>query len=133
MLRRHALSRIGLTFIFLAGSVCLLSSAAQVDDADASPKAEKKTEAQKCLACHGSFDKLAEKTADFKAPSGETTTPHRYVPHTSKTSIPECIECHVPHPIPLENKSDVVTRDNLSYCYQSCHHPGNLQPCKNCH
>ena len=54
-------------------------------------KAEKQTYAQKCLACHGSFDKLAEKTANFKAPSGETTSPHRYVPHTDKTDIPNAL------------------------------------------
>ncbi|MDM7996726.1 MAG: hypothetical protein QUT30_13730 [Acidobacteriota bacterium] len=133
MLRRKSQTFFVFAFIFLTGSVGLLPSALPIDDSKAEPKAERQTVAQKCLACHGSFDKLAEKTANSKAPSGETTTPHRYVPHADKTDIPECIECHVPHPIPLENKSDVVTRDNLSYCYQGCHHPSNLQPCKNCH
>ncbi len=133
MLRRTVRSLLGWTFMLLTGMACLLPSAVPQDDAKEAPKAEKQTYAQKCLACHGSFDKLAEKTASFKAPSGEITTPHRYVPHADKTDIPECIECHVPHPIPLEDKSDAVTRDNLSFCYQGCHHPSNLQPCKSCH
>jgi len=133
MSQRNVLPFFELFFSLLAGVACLLPSAVSQDEAKDAPKAEKQTVAQKCLACHGSFDTLAEKTVNFKAPSGETTTPHRYVPHADKTDIPECIECHVPHPIPLEDKSDVVTRDNLSYCYQGCHHPSNLQPCKNCH
>jgi hypothetical protein len=100
---------------------------------DAARQEEKQTVAQKCLACHGSFDKLAEKTASYKAPSGETTTPHRYVPHAEKKDIPECIECHIPHPTPLEDKSKIVIPDKLNYCYSGCHHASNLQPCKNCH
>jgi hypothetical protein len=89
--------------------------------------------AQKCLACHGSYDKLAEKTANFKTTSGETVTPHQYVPHADKTDIPECTECHVPHPVALEDNSKVVKPDKLTYCYSNCHHMSNLQPCKNSH
>ena len=100
---------------------------------DETRKEEKQTAAKKCLACHGSYDELAGKTANYKTPSGETTTPHRYIPHDEKTEIPECTECHIPHPVPLNDKSDVVIPTNLDYCYHGCHHANNLQPCKNCH
>ncbi|HTY62522.1 MAG TPA: hypothetical protein VMG30_09720 [Acidobacteriota bacterium] len=116
--------------VLLLGTLTLLAAAAPQDNAQSG---DKKTVAQKCLACHGSYEKLAEKTADFKAPSGETSTPHRYVPHDDKTGIPECIECHTPHPVPLQNKSDVVKPDKITFCYSNCHHAQNLQPCKNCH
>lgn len=87
-----------------------------------------------CLACHGSFDKIAAATAGYETPSGEKTTPHRYIPHADKkdVNIPECTECHTPHPVPLEDKSKVV-KANIDYCFGSCHHARNLQPCSNCH
>ena len=94
---------------------------------------ETKDVAKKCLACHGDYDKLAEKTSKFKASSGETVTPHRYVPHTEKTEIPDCTECHIAHPVPLEDKSKVVKPQKIDWCYSACHHAGNLQACKNCH
>jgi hypothetical protein len=120
-----------LALILLAGAFYTLKAAVLQADAK---KEEKQTTAQKCLACHGSFDKLAEKTVGFIAPSGETTTPHRYVPHADKTDIPECTECHIPHPVPREEISTQFRPEKkLAYCYQSCHHASNLQPCKNCH
>jgi hypothetical protein len=94
---------------------------------------ETKGVAKKCLACHGSYDKLVEKTATFKTPGGETVTPHQYVPHKEKTDIPDCTECHIEHPIPLEDKSKVVMPKNIDWCYTACHHANNLQPCKSCH
>jgi hypothetical protein len=94
---------------------------------------EKKIEKSTCLACHGSYDDIAAATADFKTSSGETVTPHQYVPHEEKTDIPECIECHKPHPIPLESKEQVVKPNNIEWCYTSCHHVKNLQPCSACH
>ncbi len=60
---------------------------------------ETKGVAQKCLACHGDYDKLAEKTSNYKASSGETVTPHQYIPHKEKTEIPDCTECHESHPM----------------------------------
>jgi len=93
---------------------------------------EKMIEKSVCLACHGTFDDIAAATADYKAPSGETVTPHRYIPHTENQEIPECVECHKPHPIPPESKDQVVKPDNIDYCY-SCHHMRNFQPCTACH
>lgn len=118
------------TMAALAVSACLISLIAAA--AQNTQSSERKTVAQQCLACHGSFDELAKKTEDYRAPSGETTTPHRYVPHSEKTDIPECTECHMPHPVPLEDKSKVVKPQNINYCF-SCHHANNLQPCKSCH
>jgi len=94
---------------------------------------ETKGVAKKCLACHGDYDKLAEKTSEYKASSGETVTPHQYIPHAEKIQIPDCTECHEAHPIPLEDKSKAVKPTNTDWCYGSCHHSGNLQPCKGCH
>ena len=116
--------------MLLFGTFTLLTAAATQESAQST---EKQTVAQKCLACHGSFDKLAEKTANYKTSSGETVTPHQYIPHAEKTDIPECTECHVPHTVPLKDKSTVVKPENITFCFTSCHHANNLQPCKNCH
>ncbi len=91
----------------------------------------KDTGKEKCLECHGPFEKIAKATENWKAPSGETATPHRYVAHDTK-DIPECIECHQPHALPLQDKSKMV-KANIDFCYNGCHHSKNLQPCKSCH
>ncbi len=94
-----------------------------------------KIKKEQCLGCHGSFDKLAEKTANYKSPTGETISPHKYVPHKEKTEIPECTECHIAHEIPLKDKTTVVKPKEIEYCYNTtgCHHMHNLQACKTCH
>jgi hypothetical protein len=103
------------------------SSAPQATKTEKVPK-------EKCLGCHGSYDKLREKTKDYKAASGETVTPHQYVPHADAQDIPECTECHTPHTIPLTDKSKVVKPKDLDFCFQSgCHHMRNLQNCHTCH
>lgn len=86
-----------------------------------------------CLACHGPFDDVAAATAEYTAPSGEVGTPHRYIPHAEKTEIPECVECHIPHTIPIEPDEQVVRPKKIDYCYGGCHHAQNLQPCSACH
>lgn len=93
----------------------------------------KKVPAKTCLGCHGSYDEIAKATASFKTAGGQTVNPHQYVPHAEKKEIPECTECHKPHPIPLENVSEVVKPGNLDWCYSSCHHVYDFQPCTNCH
>jgi DNA-binding transcriptional regulator of glucitol operon len=119
-----------LIVMVMIGVLVQLPAAIQQESAQS---ADSMTLSQKCLACHGPFDKLAEKTAAFVASSGETITPHQYIPHQDKKEFPECIECHRPHPVPLEDKSLVVRPDNVNWCYTGCHHASNLQPCKNCH
>ena len=82
-----------------------------------------------CLGCHGPFDKLTAATAGYAMPSGEKTSPHRYVPHKSK-NIPECSDCHKPHPVPLVSKAG-LPKAETDYCY-TCHHQGGLE-CGTCH
>ncbi len=128
MERRFTLLVVCSIVVLLFGAFVFAMGAAQ-QEADKT----KETVAQKCLGCHGSYDKIAEATAKFKASSGETVTPHQYVPHADKKDIPECTECHTPHPVPLEDKSKVVKPNNVDWCYSSCHHASNLQPCQTCH
>lgn len=121
-------SALVLTVVF--GAFALATA---MDGQESSEETETAGVASKCLACHGSYDDIAKATAEFTAPSGETTTPHRYIPHDDPEGIPECTECHKPHEIPLEDVSTVVKPDNLDFCYAYCHHAQNLQPCSACH
>jgi len=90
-----------------------------------------------CLQCHGSFAKIAEASASYVTPSGEKTNPHRYVPHDSKKDddIPECSHCHTAHPLdPLPRKGTVdLSKVNVQWCYEACHHEKDFTPCKKCH
>ena len=100
--------------------------------AAAQGEAPEKIEKSMCLACHGSFDDIAAATAEYKTAEGAAVNPHRYVPHAEKKDVPECVECHTPHPIPLESKEQVVRPKNLDWCY-GCHHMRDFQTCKTCH
>jgi hypothetical protein len=88
-----------------------------------------------CLNCHGPFDKLVA-SANYQAPSGEKVTPHRYVPHNAKEAkaIPECSNCHEPHPVPPP-ASDLAAlpKPDVQWCYTTCHHKNTFQLCKDCH
>lgn len=93
----------------------------------------KKVEKAVCLACHGPFDDLAAATSDYKAPSGETISPHRYVPHDQDQEIPECTLCHTPHPIPPDPNYKPKNPPKVDWCYATCHHMNDFQPCSSCH
>ena len=85
-----------------------------------------------CLKCHGPFEKLVSSTSDYMMQDGDKqvkSNPHRYMPHDSK-DIPECGECHKPHPVPLNSK-DGLPKANAEWCYL-CHHTGDLR-CGTCH
>jgi hypothetical protein len=127
--RKFVLCPVTALLLLMLGTFAIHTAAAP----QAIKTVETKGVAKKCLTCHGSYDALAEKTSKFQASSGETVTPHQYVPHAEKTDIPDCTECHIEHPVPLEDKSKVVKPKNLDWCYSSCHHANNLQPCKTCH
>ncbi len=92
---------------------------------------------KQCLECHGSFDKIIEASAKYVAPSGEKTSPHRYVPHDSKKAedIPECSHCHAAHPLdPLPAQGSIdLSKVSVKRCYDACHHEKNLTSCKECH
>jgi len=108
-------------------TLTLLLSGSATAASTASPAAESSKET--CLGCHGPFDELVSATANYPMPSGEKTSPHRYVPHKSK-NIPECIKCHEAHPVPLTSKEG-LPKPKTDYCY-TCHHAGVLE-CRTCH
>ena len=88
-----------------------------------------------CLGCHGPYEKIIAATVDYKMLSGDQeimSNPHRYVPHNSKDAknIPECSNCHKPHPVPLTSKEG-MPKPNTKLCY-GCHHAKVLQ-CGTCH
>jgi hypothetical protein len=89
-----------------------------------------------CLHCHGPFDKLIQATANYVTPTGEKTSPHRYVPHDSKLEkdIPGCSQCHTAHPLsPLPAKGSMdLSQVKVEWCF-TCHHKKNFQSCKDCH
>ncbi len=87
-----------------------------------------------CLACHGPFDGLAAATAGYAASDGKKITPHRYVPHEAKEakSIPECGNCHEPHPLPPAAGKPAAKPD-VQWCFVNCHHENNFESCKKCH
>lgn len=90
-----------------------------------------------CLDCHGPFDKLTEATAAWKAPSGEKTSPHRYVPHDSKKAddVPDCKNCHAEHAVSPPPATGSIDRSKITvdWCYKTCHHEKTFEPCKKCH
>jgi hypothetical protein len=111
------------------------ASAAAVAASASRPTAAPKGD--KCLDCHGPFDKLIQVSASYVAPSKEKTSPHRYVPHDSKLEkdIPECSHCHTSHPVdtvPAKGSID-LSKVGVQWCYDSCHHEKTLKSCKECH
>jgi hypothetical protein len=89
-----------------------------------------------CLNCHGPFEKLEAASPSYVAPSDEKITPHRYVPHNSKEekSVPECGNCHQPHPVPpTPGGLAAIAKPDVQWCYTTCHHENNFVTCKKCH
>ena len=94
-----------------------------------------KTE-DKCLDCHGPFDKLIATSTNYVASSGEKISPHRYVPHDSKLvkDIPDCSHCHTAHSLtslPAKGSID-LSKVSVEWCFE-CHHEKTFQSCKDCH
>jgi hypothetical protein len=100
-----------------------VSSASEYDEN--APK-----DAAYCLKCHGPFEKLSERTQDYVTEFDENINPHIFVPHKT-TEIVDCMQCHEPHPIPLQDVKD-VTRPTLDFCY-TCHHTQTFAACTDCH
>lgn len=116
----------------LALAAAVLATAFQDTPA---PKSESVKEV--CLKCHRPFSTLVERTSNFKAPSGEITTPHRHVPHDSleEKTIPECDQCHQKRSMPPSASELTALKNqkpNLDFCYK-CHHIKEFMSCKTCH
>ena len=76
-----------------------------------------------CLACHGTYEKLAELTKDstaYETPEGTYVNPHVPPSDTHEQNV-ECYNCHKIH----------RDYDLQGYCNQ-CHHTGDLT-CYTCH
>ena len=127
------------------GSRNLIAAAAQANgkepalnsatNAPASAPTAGKTE-DKCLDCHGPFNKLVAATTNYVASSGEKISPHRYVPHDSKLEkdIPDCSHCHKAHSLsslPAKGSID-LSKVSVEWCFE-CHHEKTFQSCKDCH
>lgn len=94
------------------------------------------TNSETCLACHGPFTALQQKTADYVAPNGVPVNPHITFdmampndPHSSGKNPIECTECHQPHSIPI---TEPVPPANTDMCV-ACHHTGTFRSCSDCH
>lgn len=87
-----------------------------------------------CLFCHGPYEDLQARTAAYQVSEQVTVNPHQFVPHesTDPEDIPECKNCHQPHPLPV---SDEVTIEEpgVRWCFAACHHTGTFNPCSDCH
>jgi hypothetical protein len=90
-----------------------------------------------CLRCHP-WDRVMERSSTYviKA-SGEKVNPHMYVPHDSKEAkdIPDCLKCHTTHtlsPRPTRGSID-LSKVDVKWCYDACHHEKTFEPCKKCH
>lgn len=93
------------------------------------PKKLKDTdiESDTCLSCHGSWQKLAEKTSGLTVltdEEGTTVNPHE-LPAAHVDEKLNCIDCHTVH-----EESDIAQKSEDS-CI-SCHHK-NVYACGTCH
>ena len=122
----------GKGFALFSGVLVVLLVFGSAEFAAQEPKPPEKMTKDLCLTCHGPFEKVIEKNVKFKFSEEETINPHRYIPHDGQEAL-ECTECHLPHKIPLEDKSTVVKPNNVEFCLASCHHMRNFQPCTACH
>jgi|WetSurMetagenome_2_1015567.scaffolds.fasta_scaffold877356_1 predicted CXXCH cytochrome family protein len=102
----------------------------KADAVSGATAANESHDASACLTCHGPFEALAARTADYVTDWDEKANPHVYVPHNS-TTIVECTECHDPHKIPFEQAAD-ARKPSVQWCY-SCHHAETLVNCSKCH
>ena len=132
-----------MAFVLLAGIFAMVIVGAETPGT----KIETKGVAENCLKCHD-YEKIRKDTAEFKTPEGDTSTPHKYIPHKKKADspegettstpdeakaiIPDCTECHTEHSFPAE-KDKIVKPKSIQFCYTSCHHMNNLMACSTCH
>ena len=127
--------------LLMPAATPMMAAAAPAVPAQYSPPAASDPE---CLKCH-SYDDVIAATASYATRRGEKVNPHRYVeagsmkehfgqPHQAigTEHIPQCINCHTPHPIPPTGPVD-RSRINVDWCYSSCHHQNDFMRCSMCH
>jgi predicted CXXCH cytochrome family protein len=116
--------------IYILLAFCVLAATVAYS---APPTPSNEGSKDKCLACHGPFDKRAAAPKTYAMPSGPKINPHMYVPHQRQDakSIPECLNCHKVHPVPLKSKEGLPQAD-VAWCF-SCHHTQEFSACKTCH
>ncbi len=104
------------------------------------PDSAAETSKTVCLECHP-YDSVIEASRNCVMPSGETSSPHRYINpdnpkdrhgSTGAAGIPECINCHTAHPLPPTDPVD-LSKIGVTWCYSACHHQENFTPCSKCH
>jgi len=125
-------------FIFIACETRIaLNSAQQSGSTVLAAQSDAKPAKADCLGCHGPFDKLTKVNDKYTAPSGEKISPHRFVPHdsTKDEDAPECTNCHTAHPLdPLPTHGSIdLSKVDVKWCYEACHHEKNFTSCKQCH
>lgn len=84
-------------------------------------------EEKACLACHGSYEELAEKTAASTVltdAEGKVVNPHA-IPENEDHAATDCSSCHAMH------SSEPASETAPDYCI-SCHH-ANVFACHTCH
>jgi hypothetical protein len=124
-------------FIFIATEAANQGVVSQSSSIVLAAQAAAKPLKAECLGCHGPFEKMTAVTDKYTAPSGEKISPHRFVPHdsTKDEDVPECTNCHAPHaldPLPTYGSVD-LSKVDVKWCYESCHHEKNFTSCKQCH
>ena len=80
-----------------------------------------------CLGCHGSYEDLAEKTADCTVltdSAGTVVNPHD-LPEGADHAKIDCLDCHTAH------KAQEASETALNTC-TGCHHTGVFE-CGTCH
>jgi hypothetical protein len=121
--------------LFFAHVIPLPAQAAAASSGGQTAPSASASSKEACLNCHAPFEKLVG-NVNYQAPSGEKITPHRYVPHGPKDTkaIPECSNCHEPHPVPPKQSAlSLLPKPDVQWCYTTCHHKNTFQLCKDCH
>jgi hypothetical protein len=90
-----------------------------------------------CLACH-QWPAVMQASANYKTEDGIAVNPHTFIdtsdpkPHSTGKGIPDCTNCHKPHPLPPPPAAQIPKGD-VEYCFSACHHQRNFTPCSQCH